>query len=433
MASTVIVGAQWGDEGKGKIVDLFTRDADLVVRFQGGNNAGHTLVVDTPQGPEKTILHLIPSGILYPEKTNVIGTGVTVDVEVLFQELDGLARAGRDVAPAQLRISRDAHVTMPYHRALDIAREAKRCDEKIGTTGRGIGPSYEDRASRRGVRVRDLLDRERLASALRWVADERNALLAYLGADQCDLDAMIDEGLALGERLAPFVTDTVSLVYDALLADRNVLFEGAQGTLLDVSHGTYPFVTSSNTISGGVCIGAGVAPSAIGKVVGVAKAYVTRVGSGPFPTELLDGVGDTLRANGHEFGSTTGRPRRCGWFDAVVMRTAHRLNGFTGLAITKLDVLTGLDTLKICTAYDTPEGRIEVADLDARALATATPVYESMPGWSEPVSHARSLDALPAAARAYLDRLAELCGVPVTLVSVGPERGATISLDAPFG
>ncbi len=433
MSGTVVIGAQWGDEGKGKIVDLFTQEADLVVRFQGGNNAGHTLVVDSGDGPKKTVLHLIPSGILYPDKVNVIAPGVTVDVAVLFGELEGLAAAGRTVEPGQLRISRDAHVTMPYHCALDLAREASRSEDKIGTTGRGIGPSYEDRASRRGVRVRDLLDETRLRTSLRYVVAEKNALLKSYGAEPVDLESMVVELLALGQRIAPYVTDTTALIHERRQADDRILYEGAQGTLLDVGHGTYPFVTSSNTVTGGVCVGAGVPPNAIHRVVGVAKAYVTRVGAGPFPTELHGEVGEALRKAGHEFGSTTGRPRRCGWFDAVVMRAAHRLNGFTGLAVTKLDVLSGLDELKICIAYDTPEGRVEIADLDAGALADATPVYESHPGWKEDITGARTLEELPANAQAYLNRLAEVCGVPLALVSVGPARRATMVLAPPFG
>ena len=428
MAGTVIIGAQWGDEGKGKIVDLLTRDADVIVRFQGGNNAGHTLVVDSGNGPEKTVLHLIPSGILYPDKVNVIGSGVTIDVDVLFEELEGLASAGRPVSPEQLRISRDAHVTMPYHTALDKAREARRSEEKIGTTGRGIGPSYEDRAARRGVRVRDLLDENRLRVALRHVLDEKNALLSWLGAEPFDLDELVRATLERGDRIGPYVEDTVGLVHDALDAGKSVLFEGAQGTLLDVGHGTYPFVTSSYTTTGGVTMGAGVAPAAVGRALGVAKAYVTRVGAGPFPTELNDADGQRMREIGHEYGATTGRPRRCGWFDVPVMRQSHRLNGFSGIALTKLDVLSGFEELNVCVAYDTPEGRIDVADLDAFELGEATPVYETLPGWSEDISDAGSLNDLPKNARRYIDRLAELTGIPIAIVSVGPARSATIVL-----
>ena len=426
MPGTVIIGAQWGDEGKGKIVDLLTRDSDLVVRFQGGNNAGHTLVVDSGNGPEKTVLHLIPSGILYEGKTNVIGSGVTIDVDVLFGELEGLKNAGKEVDPARLRISRDAHVTMPYHTAIDKAREARRSGDKIGTTGRGIGPSYEDRAARRGVRVRDLLSEDRIRASLQHVLAEKNALLSWLGQEPFDLDTLVRDSLQRGDRIRPYVDDTVGIVHAALDGDERVLFEGAQGTLLDVGHGTYPFVTSSYTTTGGVTMGAGVAPGAINTAYGVAKAYVTRVGSGPFPTELLDDDGQRMRDVGHEYGATTGRPRRCGWFDVPVMRQSQRLNGFTGLALTKLDVLSGFKELKICVAYDTPAGRIDVADLDAGALEESTPVYESIDGWSEDITGARTLSDLPEKARQYVDRLAELCGVPVAMVSVGPARSETI-------
>ncbi len=429
----VVNGAQWGDEGKGKIVDLFTENADLVVRFQGGNNAGHTLVVDSGDGPRKTVLHLIPSGILYPEKANLIASGVVVDVGVLFEELDGLAAAGREVSSAQLRVSRDAHVTMPYHRAIDHAREARRADDAIGTTGRGIGPAYEDRAARRGVRTRDLEDAHRLRRALEHVLPEKNAVLNWYGAETFDLGSLVEYGLDLGRRLAPHLCDCRSVIHGALSDGRRVLFEGAQGTLLDIGHGTYPFVTSSYTTTGGVCVGAGIPPAAIGAAIGVAKAYSTRVGAGPFPTELEDDTGAFLRKHGAEFGATTGRPRRCGWFDAAAMRASQRLNGFTGLAVTKLDVMTGLTAIQVCTAYDTPAGRVETADLDAQALSGATPVYETLPGWTEDIRAARSLEDLPTNARAYLRRIEELVGVPLAVVSVGPGRNETIQLAQPFG
>ncbi|TVR02656.1 MAG: adenylosuccinate synthase [Deltaproteobacteria bacterium] len=433
MNSCVIIGAQWGDEGKGKVVDLFTEAADLVVRFQGGNNAGHTLVVDGPEGPEKTVLHLIPSGILHAEKTNIIASGVVVDPEVLLGELEELAERGRPVPHERLRISRDAHVILPWHRALDLAREAARGESRIGTTGRGIGPTYEDRVARRGVRLRDLLDEERLRERLEQVLPERNALLAHLGAETFDLEDMVRHGLAFGERLAPWLDDCGAILENARRRGQRILLEGAQGTLLDIGHGTYPFVTSSHTISGGACVGAGLPPSAIGGVVGIAKAYCTRVGSGPFPTELEDADGDTLRANGHEFGATTGRPRRCGWFDVPAMRFAHRVNGFTGLAITKLDVLTGFSRVRICTAYVVDGERVDVADPDGTVLERAVPVYEDLPGWSEDITGAQTLDDLPPHARGLLDRIAELTGIPVDLVSVGPNRAQTIVLTRPFG
>ncbi len=432
MPACVVIGAQWGDEGKGKIVDLYTDRADLVVRFQGGNNAGHTLVVDDGSGPRKTVLHLIPSGILHAGTTCLIASGVVIDVDVLFREIDGLAASQVDVGPERLRICGDAHVIMPYHCALDLARERRLDSRAIGTTGRGIGPTYEDRAARRGVRIRDLLDADRLRSRLEHALPERNALLTWHGADTFDLEELMQRYLALGERIAPWVTDGRDTVAQARATGKRILYEGAQGALLDVGHGTYPFVTSSYTTSGGVCVGAAVPPDAVGRVVGVAKAYVTRVGGGPFPTELDGEQGERIRAAGHEFGATTGRPRRCGWFDAVAMRAAHRLCGFHSLAITKLDVLTGMGDIGVCTAYELDGRRVDVADLDAEALGRSTPVFETLPGWDAPISDARSLDELPPQARALLDRIGELVGVPIGLVSVGPQRDQTIELSDPF-
>ena len=432
MTGCVIVGAQWGDEGKGKVADIFTEMADVVVRYQGGNNAGHTLVVDRGNGPEKTVLHLIPSGILHGSKTCVIASGVVVDVEVLLQELEGLATQGIDVPASQLRISADAHVVMPYHREIDLARERRAGAGKIGTTGRGIGPTYEDRAARRGVRIRDLLDINRLRDRLARTLPERNAILSWLDGPTFDLEELTEQFAALGDRVRPFVGDCRSIIAGALESDKRVLLEGAQGTMLDVGHGTYPFVTSSHTTSGGACIGAGIPPSSIQNVIGIAKAYCTRVGAGPFPTELEDETGEYLRKQGAEFGATTGRPRRCGWFDAVSVRYAHRLNGFTGLAITKLDVLTGLDTLKICVAYHVDGERIDVADPDALVLERATPIYEELPGWNEDISDVDSIDELPANAQAFIARLSEVTGVAIALVSVGPARSKTIVLRDPF-
>jgi adenylosuccinate synthase len=426
MPSCVVIGAQWGDEGKGKIVDLLTEQAHLVVRFQGGNNAGHTLVVDAGQGPRKTVLHLIPSGILWPDTRCVIASGVVVDVDVLFKEIDALVAAGLAVTPQRLGVSADAHVIMPYHRDLDLAREARLLGNRIGTTGRGIGPCYEDRAGRLGIRIRDLLDPVRLRASLERVLPERNAVLNWHGLPTVDIEALIDACLARGERVRPFVIDCRAELAAALDADQNVLFEGAQGALLDVAHGTYPFVTSSHTTSGGASVGAGVPPTAVSRVLGIAKAYCTRVGGGPFPTELHDAVGERIRQLGHEFGSTTGRPRRCGFFDVPGLRAAHRLNGFTALAITKLDVLSGLDRIGVCTHYDVDGARVEVADLDVAALERATPVYEYLPGWSESLDHVRAWDELPANARTLLERIEELTGVPLGMVSVGPERSQTI-------
>jgi adenylosuccinate synthase len=426
------VGAQWGDEGKGKVVDLFAEECDFIVRYQGGNNAGHTLVVDRGNGPEKTVLHLLPSGILHPDKVCVIARGVVIDCDVLFRELDALAARGIGVAPAQLRIDLDAHIIMPYHRDIDLGREAASGDAKIGTTGRGIGPCYEDMIGRRGIRVRDLLEPARLIDRLQAVVPDRNATLRWLGRPEVTVEALAALLAPAAERLAPFAADCRSLVGDAWRAGKRVLFEGAQGTLLDVGHGTYPFVTSSYTTSAGVCVGVGVPPRAIEKVVGITKAYATRVGAGPFPTELFDEDGAQLRARGQEFGATTGRPRRCGWFDAAAVRYAHRLNDFTGLAITKLDVLSGFDEIKVCVAYDLDGQRLEVADADAVSLQRSIPIYESWPGWKQDLTAVRRLEELPAAARAYLDRLTELCGVPIDVVSVGPDRAQTLVLHQPF-
>lgn len=432
MPTCVVVGAQWGDEGKGKVVDLFAEQCDFIVRYQGGNNAGHTLVVDRGNGPEKTVLHLLPSGILHPDKVCVIARGVVIDCDVLFRELDALAARGIGVAPAQLRIDLDAHIIMPYHRDIDLGREAASGDAKIGTTGRGIGPCYEDMIGRRGIRVRDLLEPARLLDRLQAVVPDRNATLRWLGRPEVSIEALAEQLAPAAERLAPFAADCRSLVGDAWRAGKRVLFEGAQGTLLDVGHGTYPFVTSSYTTSAGVCVGVGVPPRAIEKVVGITKAYATRVGAGPFPTELFDEDGAQLRARGQEFGATTGRPRRCGWFDAAAVRYAHRLNDFTGLAITKLDVLSGFDEIKVCVAYDLDGQRLEVADADAVSLQRSIPIYESWPGWKQDLTAVRRLEDLPAAARAYLDRLTELCGVPIDVVSVGPDRAQTLVLHQPF-
>lgn len=432
MPTCVVVGAQWGDEGKGKVVDLFAEQCDFIVRYQGGNNAGHTLVVDRGNGPEKTVLHLLPSGILHPDKVCVIARGVVIDCDVLFRELDALAARGIGVAPAQLRIDLDAHIIMPYHRDIDLGREAASGDAKIGTTGRGIGPCYEDMIGRRGIRVRDLLEPARLLDRLQAVVPDRNATLRWLGRPEVTIEALAAQLAPAAERLAPFAADCRSLVGDAWRAGKRVLFEGAQGTLLDVGHGTYPFVTSSYTTSAGVCVGVGVPPRAIEKVVGITKAYATRVGAGPFPTELFDEDGAQLRARGQEFGATTGRPRRCGWFDAAAVRYAHRLNDFSGLAITKLDVLSGFDEIKVCVAYDLDGQRLEVADADAVSLQRSVPIYESWPGWKQDLTAVRRLEDLPAAARAYLERLTELCGVPIDVVSVGPDRAQTLVLHQPF-
>ncbi|WP_165078819.1 MULTISPECIES: adenylosuccinate synthase [unclassified Desulfovibrio] len=423
MANTVIIGAQWGDEGKGKIVDMLSAESQVIVRFQGGNNAGHTIKVDG----EETILHLVPSGILHPGALCLIGNGVVLDPGVFLHELDELAARGVDVSPARLGVSKKAHLILPYHKSLDKAREAKRAGQKIGTTGRGIGPCYEDKAARVGLRAADLADPELVRAKVRHALLEKNILLRELYKfEPLDAEAVSDELLALAPRLLPYVQDTDARLHAAMQAGENVLFEGAQGIHLDIDHGTYPFVTSSNTVAGNAAAGSGVAPSALDRVVGVIKAYTTRVGSGPFPTELLDDAGSYLRTNGHEFGATTGRPRRCGWFDAVVARESVRLNGITDLALTKLDVLQNLPVLKICVAYELNGKTLDYLPQEEGALARVTPIYEEMPGFEEDISGCRTFDELPDTVRAYVERLEELAGARVSIVSVGPGREQTI-------
>ncbi len=432
MSSCVIIGAQWGDEGKGKLVDLFTDRADLVVRFQGGNNAGHTLVVDTGDGPVKRVVHLIPSGILHASKRCLIASGVVIDPDVLRKEIEGLIATGVTVTPANLMVSGDAHVIMPYHKAIDIAREARLLENRIGTTGRGIGPCYEDRVGRRGIRMRDLLDLDTLRQRLQPVIDERNAALSWMGAPTVALDEVMSMAAGWADFFGPWLTNCRDTIHEAIAAGTTIVYEGAQGSLLDISHGTYPFVTSSHTVAGGVCVGAGIAPRQVGQVIGIAKAYCTRVGAGPFPTELLDETGSIICKRGHEFGSTTGRPRRAGWFDAVALRAAHRVSGFGMLAITKLDVLSGLPEVRICVAYEVDGHRIETSGMDADTLERAVPVYETLPGWTENIESATSLDQLPANARRLVERISETTGVPVGLVSVGPERNQSILVLDPF-
>jgi len=428
MPNVVVVGAQWGDEGKGKIVDIYSREAQGVVRFQGGNNAGHTLVV----GGEKVILHLIPSGILNPGTVCCIGNGVVVDPGVLLGEIEGLSKRGKFPSADALVVSEAAHVILPCHKALDLAREARAGDQKIGTTGRGIGPCYEDKAARRGIRVGDLLHPTLLRDRVRRLLDERNALLAHLGAETFHADAVADALEAQGEKLRPYVGDVAARVHGWMAAGKNVLFEGAQGTLLDLDHGTYPFVTSSNTLAGAACTGAGVGPCDLDAVIGITKAYATRVGEGPFPTELHDATGDRLRERGAEFGSTTGRPRRCGWLDLVALRDACRLNGLTGLAVTKLDVLQDLDEVKLCVRYDLDGARIDRVPARAEDLARCRPVYETLPGWSQSTAEAKSLDDLHPNARRLLDHIADATGCPVVLASVGPGREQTVEVLNPF-
>jgi adenylosuccinate synthase len=423
MPSIVIVGAQWGDEGKGKVTDLLAERADAVVRFQGGNNAGHTIVRD---GGVEWKLHLIPSGILYPGKTCVIGNGVVIDPKVLTDELDGLRRRGVDVGG--LRISANAHLIMPYHLLLDLAGEQRLGSLQIGTTRRGIGPCYADKAARLGIRVQDLLDEKILKKKITAALEPKRLMLRPHAKDpQLDLHAMTEEYLTYGHRLEKYITDTSRLIWDKLDADQVVIFEGAQGALLDIDHGTYPFVTSSNPVAASACIGAGVGPKDIDEVWGVAKAYATRVGAGPFPSELDGALGEELRRRGGEYGTTTGRARRTGWLDLVALRYAARINSLTGLVITKLDVLSGLDTVRLGTSYRGAEGaEFTHFPYHQSVLHHAEAEYEELPGWSEDLGDCRTLDDLPAGARAYLERIAEYTGVPVVLIGVGPGRDQVI-------
>ncbi|MFH1125198.1 MAG: adenylosuccinate synthase [Pseudomonadota bacterium] len=429
MGNVVVVGTQWGDEGKGKVVDLLTARADLVVRFQGGNNAGHTLVV---QG-EQTICHLIPSGILHEGKKCLIGNGVVVDPEVLLEEINHLRTKGVNVTPARLSLSDKAHLIMPYHRAVDRARETARGKNKIGTTGRGIGPCYEDKAGRTGIRVIDLLEPDTLEEKIRSNLEEKNFFLTqFLHAEALEFQPIYQKYLSMAEALKPYITDVSLEIDGAIKEGKRILFEGAQGTHLDIDHGTYPYVTSSNPISGSACAGTGVGPDKLHHVIGIVKAYSTRVGAGPFTTELLDDIGDYIQQRGAEFGATTGRRRRCGWLDLVVVRDAARLNGLTSLSITKLDVLTGLKKLNICVAYDLEGKRIEYRPASLKKLARCTPIYEEMPGWKDDISSARERDELPAEARKYLKRIEEIVEIPLSIISVGPGRGETIILKDPF-
>lgn len=418
MTVSVIVGSQWGDEGKGKITDILAEKVDMVVRYQGGNNAGHTVCVG-----EKTFkLHLIPSGVLYDTCICVIGNGVVLDPKVFFSEIDTLKTQGIEVTSERLKVSSIAHVILPFHKLLDNAQEAKRHEEKIGTTGKGIGPTYTDKIARAGVRVQDLLDKEKLTKRIK----KHNWEQVFADQDNIDVDAVIDEYYELGQRLKPFVVDSSLYINKAIDAGKNIILEGAQGTMLDVDHGTYPFVTSSNPVSGGACIGAGIGPHKIDKVLGVTKAYVTRVGEGPFPTELLDETGEFLRTQGGEFGTTTGRPRRCGWLDLVVLKYAIRVNGLTSICFTKLDVLDGLKNLKVCTHYKTPEGLTDEFPLDLDVFSQAEPVYTELPGWDEDISQVTSYDDLPQNAKDYVEFVSKSVGVQIKMVSVGTRRRQTI-------
>jgi len=429
MANNVVVtGAQWGDEGKGKIVDLLGERADIVVRFQGGHNAGHTLVIDG----RKTVLHLIPSGILHERVRCLIGNGVVLSPEALLEEIDTL-EAGGVATDGRIGISPACPLILPYHVALDRAREKRRGTGAIGTTGRGIGPAYEDKVARRGLRVADLLDGAALKARLEEAIDFHNfALEHYFGEPPIDVAALADVAAAQGERLRPLVVDVADELHRASRAGGTILFEGAQGMLLDIDHGTYPFVTSSNTTAGAAASGSGVGPGLLGHVLGITKAYTTRVGGGPFPTELEDEIGAELARRGNEFGATTGRPRRCGWFDAVAMRRSARVNGLASLGVTKLDVLDAFDEVRICTAYDLGGERMDVAPFGADAMARCVPVYETVPGWRGESTAVSRLDDLPVNARRYLDRLRELVEVDISIVSVGAERTETMVLRDPF-
>ena len=426
--NVVVLGSQWGDEGKGKVVDLLTDRAAAVVRFQGGHNAGHTLVI----GGEKTVLHLIPSGILRDNVMCLIGNGVVLSPSALFEELGMLEQRGVP-ARERLRISEACPLILPYHVALDQAREIARGKSAIGTTGRGIGPTYEDKVSRRGLRLGDLLDEKVFAEKLAVVMEYHNfSLKHYFKAAEVDYQSVLDEILGYREQLVEFIADIPAMLDNMRNEGHNIMFEGAQGTLLDIDQGTYPFVTSSNTTAGGACTGSGIGPKDLDYILGITKAYTTRVGAGPFPTELFDDVGKHLGEKGHEFGATTGRSRRCGWFDGVALRRAAQINSLTGLCITKLDVLDGLDTLKLCTAYKYQGNTIMLPPLGADAIEQCEPIYEELPGWSESSAGVKDLDAMPHNAKRYLNRLEEIVGVPIDIVSNGPERDETIILKHPF-
>jgi adenylosuccinate synthase len=430
MANVAVIGTQWGDEGKGKIVDLYTEKADIVARFQGGNNAGHTLVVKG----RKTILHLIPSGILHDNKICIIGNGVVFDPFVFLQEMEELQKGGLLQPNTRLFISERAHLIMPYHRSIDQAREARTSGKKIGTTGRGIGPAYEDKAARTGIRVGDLYEENLFREKLRHNLEEKNFMLNNYYKDKpLDEEEIAAQYLACAEKIKSYVADTSLILDHEMRQGKKILFEGAQGSHLDIDHGTYPYVTSSNTVSANASCGSGIGPNTINKVVGICKAYTTRVGEGPFPTELIDDIGNHMQQVGQEFGATTGRKRRCGWLDIVLVRQAVRVSGINALAITKLDVLTGLDKLKICVGYKSANVEFtHAAPASIRLLSDCQPVYEEFDGWKESILDSREMSELPANARKYLKRLEELAEAKITLVSVGAGREETIVLEDPF-
>lgn len=427
MPAVVVVGAQWGDEGKGKITDFLAEKADVVVRYQGGNNAGHTVAVDN----EEFKLHLIPSGILYKDKPCYIGNGTVIDPAVLLEELKNLQNRGINID--NLKISSKAHIIMPYHQRIDNADEQGKGKNKIGTTGRGIGPTYTDKAARTGIRVADLIDEEEFPRLLKCIIDQKNRLLErYYETEGFEYQQVLEIYTGYAKELKRYVDDISMLVNDALEKGKNVLFEGAQGTLLDLDHGTYPYVTSSHPVAASACLGAGIGPTKINKVIGVAKAYITRVGEGPYPTELFCEIGEFIRKQGHEYGTTTGRPRRCGWFDAVAARYAARINGLDFLAITKLDVLTGLDTLKICTSYKYRGEYLYEFPAGRRILEECEPCYEEWPGWKEDITRVQKIEDLPVNAKNYLERLREVSRVPIGIISLGPKRSQTIIMEKIF-
>ncbi|AVH64235.1 adenylosuccinate synthase [Nostoc sp. 'Peltigera membranacea cyanobiont' N6] len=427
MANVIVIGAQWGDEGKGKITDLLSRSADVVVRYQGGVNAGHTIVVKG----QTFKLHLIPSGILYPNTDCIIGCGTVIDPQVLIAEIDQLKEL--NISTDHLLISETAHVTMPYHRLIDQASEERRGSHKIGTTGRGIGPTYADKSERTGIRVLDLMNPDELREQLEWTINNKNLILEKLyNLPPLDAQEVIEEYLGYAERLRPYVIDTSLKISDAIQRRRNILFEGAQGTLLDLDHGTYPYVTSSNPVAGGACVGTGVGPTMIDRVIGVSKAYTTRVGEGPFPTELHGELGELLCDRGAEFGTTTGRKRRCGWFDAVIGRYAVRINGMDCMALTKLDVLDELESIQVCVAYDIDGRRSEHFPTSSRQFARCRPIYKTLPGWKVSTTDCRTLEDLPQQALDYLKFLAELMEVPIAIVSLGASRDQTIIVEDPI-
>lgn len=419
MSTVVVVGTQWGDEGKGKITDFLAESADVVARYQGGNNAGHTILI----GDKKYKLHLIPSGIFYDNKLCVIGNGMVINPKALIEEIEYIHANG--FKTDNLRISDRAHVILPYHMVLDELEEERKGPNKIGTTRKGIGPAYMDKAARTGIRITDLLDEEEFAKKLRHLGEQKNELIKMYNGEELDIEAVLQEYLQYAEFIRPYVTDTSVVLNDAIDSSQKVLFEGAQGVMLDIDQGTYPYVTSSNPTAGGVCIGSGVGPSKIEEVIGVAKSYTTRVGDGPFPTELDNEVGEFIREAGHEYGTTTGRARRVGWFDSVVVRHARRVSGITGLSLNSLDVLSGLETVKICTAYKYGDEIIDYYPANLKMLAQCEAIYEEMPGWTEDITQCKTLEDLPESTRNYVNRVSELTGIPISIFSVGRNREQT--------